>query len=507
MLTQDQINSYRSQYGINNTPTASPSASTPPPSDWNTRFQNLQNIAKTSQDAKNVPDPNQDPLGHIQASVQTQQAPQGKIGGFFSDVGGFLKGAYKGAASTVSNLESGSQNVLDFIAKPISESITGKPYQTTPNMNQTFQGTTALTPTTTAEKIGKGTEQVAEFFIPGGAEETAANATGKVLEKTPNIVKTIGKLGAKSATSAASMATITGIQGGSAKEVGQAALLGGILPGAGKVLEGTGKGVAEAVIPTSAREAKLLQSYKASAPFWDRVSSALGGEGKVAPVTAATTAFNKGLVGTESMIGIQAKRASNSLWKDLISPALEKDSSKVDLQKFFSDAKTQIIKDNPELSRQKALTTALQALKDDYKGVSKVPLADLQKFKEGWAQFVPQKAYKGGDIAGAFNDVKNYLAGNARNLIYNKLGPEVKQAYFDYGNLKGLQELGQKAMTGSGLKGGAGKFLHSVWEMATVPVGTIGGQTIYKVGKGIEMFGKPGAKLVKDLIPQPSTTP
>ncbi len=502
-LSQDQIDTYRSQYGITNTPTApAPSPTSPPASDWNTRFQNLQNIAKQAQ----TPDPNTDPLGHIQATVQNQNSGS-KVGGFFNDVGSFLKGAYKGAASTVSNLTSGTQDVLNKVSNPIADTLTGKQSQNTPTMNQTFEGTTAITPTNTAEKIGKGAEQVAEFFIPGGAEESAANAASKALEEAPNIVKTVGELGAKSATSAASMATITGAQGGSPQEVGTAGAIGAVLPGAGKLLEGVGKGAAEAVIPTSAKEAKLLQSYKAGVPFWDRVSSILGGAGKASPTTAGSTAFDKGLMGTESMIGVQAKRASNSLWKDLISPALEKDSSKVDLQQFFKDAKTQIMKDNPELSRQKDLTTALQALKDDYKGVKKVSLNDLQKFKEGWAQFVPEKAYKGKPIAGAFNDVKNYLAGNARNLIYNKLGPEVKQAYFDYGNLKGLQELGQKAMTGSGLKGGSGKFLHTIWEMGAVPTGTLGGQTVYKIGKGIEMFGKPGAKLVKDIIPQPNSTP
>jgi hypothetical protein len=55
-------------------------------------------------------------------------------------------------------------------------------------------------------------------------------------------------------------------------------------------------------------------------------------------------------------------------------------------------------------------------------------------------------------------------------------------------------------MTGAGMKGGAGSWLNTVKEMAVVPIGTVGGQTIYKVGQGIELFGKPGAKTVADLL-------
>jgi hypothetical protein len=66
-----------------------------------------------------------------------------------------------------------------------------------------------------------------------------------------------------------------------------------------------------------------------------------------------------------------------------------------------------------------------------------------------------------------------------------------------YENLKAL---GQKAMTGGKLKVGFGSFWSAVKDMGLVPAGTVGGQAIYKVGQGIELIGKPGAKTVSDLF-------
>jgi len=92
-------------------------------------------------------------------------------------------------------------------------------------------------------------------------------------------------------------------------------------------------------------------------------------------------------------------------------------------------------------------------------------------------------------------------AGKAREYLYKELGPEARQAYIDYGNLKALQELGQKEMA-QGLVsiGGTGTVLESLYRKAAVPIGTIGGQTIYKVGEGIELIGKPGARTVRDIL-------
>lgn len=294
----------------------------------------------------------------------------------------------------------------------------------------------------------------------------------------------------------------------SGKEIGKTALsmgaaeaIGGpVASVAGKVVKGLGESLYKMAIPTSAKEAALLQTYKAGTGFLERVGNILKGGVSKAPTTAADTSLRKGLMGTESMLGIQAKRASTKLWKGLIEPQLNNSKVVVNVPRFLDEAKSKIIAETPELGRQSQLLKALKAVQDEYSHIGSVPLKELQKLKEGWAEFVPEKAYKGESIAGAYNDVRNILSGMSRTKIYDSLGAEVKQAYHDYGNLQGIKELGQKAMTGGKLKGGFGSFWSGIKDIAVTPVATIGGQVIYRTGQGIEFIGKEGGRTLRDVI-------
>lgn len=357
---------------------------------------------------------------------------------------------------------------------------------------------------TTSQAIGKGAEQIAELFVPIGVE---ANAE-KLASKLPEIAKeaplaaklTQGliKTGIRSAGSAAEFGAKTYVQsGGDVGETKKAALVAGAIPIASSLLKVGGEALAKLPLSLNSKEAKLMQAYQANTPFWDRVLS--GNKG--APVTTPQTAFDKGIMGTESMIGVQAKRGASNLWDNMIKPALDGAKNKVNMSDFWNQAKEQIIKENPELSRQGSLLKALDSLMEDYKGVKSVTLKKLQTLKEGWAKFVPEKAYKGEPIAGAFNDMKDVVSGIARKTIYDTLGPEIKQAYFDYGNLINLQELGQKAMTGGKLKGGFGGFWSAIKDIGLTPIGTVGGHYIYKAGNGLELVGGPAARTVSDIIP------
>ena len=277
----------------------------------------------------------------------------------------------------------------------------------------------------------------------------------------------------------------------------------------GSVGKKVGEKVVGAVIPKSTKEAQILTTYKANKPFLERVTDVLKGE-SLPPQTASKTTVEKGLMGTKSMIGVQATRASNKLWKDVINPSLKASPERVDLPKFFDTIRTRIITDNPDLGRQRVLLEALDAVKDDYKGISTIDMSQLQKFKEGWAKFVPEKAYRGKPIAGAYNDVRNQLADEARQTIYTTLGDDIKQAYFDYGNLKDLQEMGITSMTGQKLKGGAGSFMYELFSQSVTPIGTIAGRAIYKLANGMEIVGKAGARTLEEALelkPQVLTQP
>ena len=363
----------------------------------------------------------------------------------------------------------------------------------------------ALQPKGTAQQVGKVATDIGEMFLPTGIESTVVKGLAEIPELAKNaplltkITQQLLKLGIKSTATGLEFGAKTYLQtGGDLEKSKEAALLSASVPAAGSVLKATGKGLAEAVIPISSKEAQLLQDYKAGTSFWDRVSNILSGKGGIQ--TAGKTAFEKGLVGTESMIGVGAKRGLEPLWAETISPVLEK-AKPQDMTSFWSDVEKSIKSQTKEVSRQKDLLEAFNALKEDYAGVNTATMPTLQDYKSGWASFVPEKYYKGKQIAGAFNEAKAIAADVARQKIYNTLPTgELKKAYLDYGNLIGLSELGQKAMTGGKLKGGFGSFWSAVKDMGLTPIGTIGGQTIYKVGQTVELVGKQGAKTVSDLI-------
>lgn len=278
------------------------------------------------------------------------------------------------------------------------------------------------------------------------------------------------------------------------------------LRGAGRALQKAGELVTDVVLPTPAKEAQLLQAYKANKPFTERISDVLAGT-EMKPRTVAKTALQTkegqtlgGLFGTKSQIGVQARRASTELWDNLIKPRLDESGVAVDMDGFFSKIEKDIIENNPDITRQKALIEALDAVRKDYEGINAVSLTKLQDLKSSWAEFLPSKAFKGEEIAGSVNEVRRLLSDEARQTIYNTLGDDVKQAYLDYGNLQTLKDMGVSSMTGQKLKGGAGSFISELASQVITPIGTVAGQVIYRIGKGLEMIGKPGAKNLGELL-------
>lgn len=348
----------------------------------------------------------------------------------------------------------------------------------------------------------------ASYLIPyGKVAGGVAKATGSKLVGNISAGASGGYAADVGANLVEGKSTVESLKPGLGTVVGASVpVAGAITRGTGRLLQKTGTKASEAVIPTSTREAGMLQTYKANNPFLKRVADVLSGTEK-APQTAGKTAVETkagqtipGLFGTQSQIGVQAKRASKSIWNKIISPQLDNANVQVDLPSYFNKVEQDIITNNPEIGRQNSLLEALQAVKEDYANKSTATLPELQKLKEGWAQFVPQKFYNGKDIAGATGEINALLADEARQTIYNTLGDDVRKAYIDYGNLQGLQELGKTAMTGQKLKGGAGSFVTELFSRAVTPIGTMGGQVLYQAGKGILFVGEKGAKKIGDVF-------
>lgn len=269
---------------------------------------------------------------------------------------------------------------------------------------------------------------------------------------------------------------------------------------AGKGVKAAGYAATKAGIGISAKEAPLIQAYRARTPLLQRIAAVVSDDAtKLGPITNRETALRHGIFGTESAIGVQAKRGASKLWGEVIEPALTQADGKINFAQFTDEIAEQV--DNvTDLSRRRELQRALEAFKEDFADVGEISLVQLQKYKEGWARFIPDKAYKGQPIAGAFRELQNIAAHLARNKIYGAVGDEVKAAYFDYGNLKNLEALGQTALTKSKLKGGAGSAVSGLLDMALIPVATTGGLALYKIGKGLEFVGAKGLKTVSQIF-------
>lgn len=392
--------------------------------------------------------------------------------------GDMWKGAGNVFSGAVQGLASAGRTVQSFLPRSLS-GVGNAPRGNEMTREQRLQQVGA-DPNEMATKVGEFAGEVAPYLAQPGAA-VVKGATGF-----------LGRTALDTAIGTAQTGDIK--EGATIGVAGQAINIGG------KVLQAFGKGLYKASIPLSSKEAVRVQAYKASAPFFSRVGDALSGEYK-GPITNADTAFRNGMIGTEGAIGVQATKAKKAIWDKTVKPALESVDAKINLDEFFGNVQESILKNTPELTRQKSLLKAMEAIKKDYEGVQLVSASKLQDLKSGWAEFVPEKAYKGENIAGALNDVRKQLAGEARNIIYDAVdNPNIKQAYIDYGNLTNLQKWGQKAMTGGKLKGGAGSFISALKDAILVPVATVGGKVVYKTAQGIEFIGNAGAKTLNDIV-------
>ena len=268
----------------------------------------------------------------------------------------------------------------------------------------------------------------------------------------------------------------------------------------GRIAEKTGEVIAARGVGLSQFTAPLIQAYRARHTVPQRIMAALQGKalsGK--PITEAQTALRNKLFGTESMIGIQAKRGADNIWRQVIGPSLKGVKEKVNFPSFVNELREQVrLITDP--SRRRGLEKALDAFVQDHKGLGTINYTKLQSLKEGWTQFLPNKAFKGEEIAGNFKEIQNMASQLGRNKIYQQLGPEVRAAYLDYGNMKSLQALGETALRGGKLKGGAGSFISGAYDMLVTPVASAAGLTLYKAGRGLEFVGNKGINTVRGIF-------
>jgi hypothetical protein len=270
---------------------------------------------------------------------------------------------------------------------------------------------------------------------------------------------------------------------------------------AGRATAGTGAAIYKTAITPTVQEAERILASKAKTPFLTRVSDVLSGAPKQEKnILRSDTALEKGLIGRETEIGVQAKRANEALWKDKIAPAVKESKARVSKESMFSLAEKRVSK-ILEPGKKKAYEEALEALREDYKDVVDFSLEDAQQIKRELDQFTPEKIFKGKNVANEAAVLRNDLADAIRQQTYDALEDvNIKKDYLDWANLKELEKIGVKAISEGGKKGGFGGFWTSLYDAGTTPVKTIGGQVLYRVGNKLEFIGKKGIKKFGDYL-------
>ena len=346
--------------------------------------------------------------------------------------------------------------------------------------------------------IGKGLQWIADKTTPQFMVDfvTKHPDAAKMLEEGAGTVANLGEISGNILGIEGAKQGIVKTAQGVSKAVAPATEL------TGRTLKKAGEGAYSATVIPEESTRMAMQSYQAKqGTLWNRVKNFVKGEetpGK--PVTEASTAARKGLVGTEWRLGVQAKQVADDLWNNTIAPKLNSVKGQVNMKDFFNQVEKEIRKSTKELSRRNAQLEALKALREEFKNVVKVGLTKLQGYKEGWAEFIPEATYKGKPIASALKDVKNISAEQARKIIYKFGGDDIKQAYLDYGNLKSIMKAGVKSIADPAKRSLSRNVWEFVMDKTITPVATFGGKVLYRTGEGLEFIGKKGASKVKDAI-------
>lgn len=176
------------------------------------------------------------------STTPTKQPEQPKE----SVIGGFVKGAGKGVLSTLT----GAAGLGERIVRGTTKALLPKGIEEKIGISAPLEKTAAeklvpeelRTPTTTAQKVGFGAEQIAEFFIPSSAvmkATTALKATKPLtqLAKGGRIAKLTETAITRGAPEAISAAGVTAVQtGGDLGETTRNGIIAGTIPIVGKGL-------------------------------------------------------------------------------------------------------------------------------------------------------------------------------------------------------------------------------------------------------------------------------
>lgn len=237
------------------------------------------------------------------------EAEQGETG-----LRGVAEGVKKGATQTFLGLGTLASKGLKHLPGKAGEFFEGGQ-----KMGEELLDSPELEAKTTAEKIGKTGEQIAEFFVPAGkvAKLEAILAKGAVEKAAPQLAKLLGERAAKLIVEQGAKATVRGIEGGgivalqSGGDVDQAKKAGAIsaaLGPAALAVKGVAKGVRRGISEVSG--AMTGQGYGGQKLLRESIEA--GGEARKAATDAMRGKTTEGDIVDETIGALDNMKRARS---------------------------------------------------------------------------------------------------------------------------------------------------------------------------------------------------
>jgi hypothetical protein len=406
-----------------------------------------------------------------QAKQNLQQKSEGAKG-----VAGFGLGAAKGAGSTAFNIGNMGQSVLDNTIGRVISAASGDGFTKPVNQGQELAGQAiqeSLKPVGTAEKAGFVTEQIGEFFVPGGAGMKAAKAAEAAMG-TSKLAKATG-LATRVLTEGSINAAQTASQGGDSSDIKKSGIIGMALPAVSKSL--------------SQIISKLPESSWAN--VLKRTSKQVTKNPNL-PKQAAET----GLVGSKESIVKQSQKAIQAIEFQL-DDLLEKSGKKVDGQAvagYLQDLKETYKNIPGESYAVNILGTLQQEVRE--KGLMTVKEANV--LKRNIYQVIEDSYGKGNlDVPGKTAGQKIIASGLKQEI--EKVIPEVKKL-----NEKQAVYVQMKKAIERQLSQGEGRGIAGVrlggYDLLAGGLGTIAGVAGGTPLAGVAIVG--GKKIIESPVTQ-----
>lgn len=364
-------------------------------------------------------------------------------------------GAAKGLGST-------AVNTANLISKGLQKAGVPEGTFVTPTQEDVVTTQEKLEPEGTAQKIGKGVEQVAEFLTPGLAGIKVAKAPG------------VANLTARAGTEALGSGGVTLAQTGDIDEAKTGAAIGAAFPVAGKTLD---------VIKNEKNAGRLINSL-----IKTKTADLSFGKNPGKTVAELGVVGNT-LEGLAENIGTKKKEVGEKIGS-LVKLATQQ-GKKIDLSSAFSTIEEAIKKAKKAELTNAPLITKLENLKTDLtkgKNLSNLTPEEAFQLKQDVAELTKFTGNPSDDKAA--NAALMDIYSNIRNKINTAVGgKDILKLNNDYGNLLTAEKAANKrnaSLEGQNLLSLGGKTLAGGTALTTL---LTGGAAMPAVAAGLGVLG------------------